>query len=627
METAEIRKKFLEFFEKRGHAIVPSSSLIPDDPSVLLTTAGMQQFKPYLTGLADPVKDFGSKNVFSIQKSFRTTDIDEVGDESHLTFFEMVGNFSFGGYFKERAIALSFELLTSKKEGFGLDPQRIFATAFKGDEEVPRDNEAISLWQEQFKTVGIDAKLGERIFLYGREKNWWEAGLGPAGPDAEIFYDLGKPHNTKFGGKCHPNCDCGRFVEIGNDVFVQYNKTADGKYKPLKQKSIDNGRGFERLVMILQGKKNVFEIDLLHPLVLKIKELAPQFDERGVRVLADHARAVTFLIADGLRPSNKEAGYILRRLIRRILAYQIKYDIHANIFPALLEIVSEKYSPHYPELKDKDKIFKVFEDERLNFEDKIPRAIKEMERRLKIHRSKSSDEGRRFISEKQIEHDIFDLYQTFGIPLDIIEDLLVRFGYRVDKDIFKRVIEKRVKEHQEISRAGQEKKFGGHGLILNTGELKAGSDEELKKVTQLHTATHLLNQALRDVLGKEVEQRGSDITTERTRFDFTFPRKMTPEEIKKVESIVNEKIAEDLPVGFQEMPKAEAEATGALHFFKGRYPDRVKVYYVGKSLKGAWSKEFCGGPHVSHTGEIGKFKIIKEEASSAGVRRLRATVD
>lgn len=600
MKSAEIRKKFRNFFESRGHAVVQSSSLLPDDPSVLLTTAGMQQFKSYFIGKADPVKDFGSKTVFSIQKCFRTSDIEEVGDETHLTMFEMLGNFSFGDYFKERAIALSFEFITSE-DGLGLDPNLLYVTAFRGDDEVPRDEEAIKFWQERFKSVGIDAKIGERIFLYGREKNWWEAGTGPAGPDAEMFFDRGLPHDLKFGPTCHPNCDCGRFVEIGNDVFMQYNKSLDGKYTPLPQGALDNGRGFERLVMVMQRKRNIFETDLFEPLISRINDARQGLEPRVLRVLADHLRSSIFLIADGVRPSNKEAGYILRRLLRRILVYGIKYDIHAELFALATGVIKDTFGEAYPEVTKSKEIFDVLMDEKTKFEKALALGVKEIEK-----------------YEVILAKDAFYIYESFGIPFELLQELVPA---KV-KDLKKDDLEAEMKKHQEISRAGSEKKFGGHGLILNTGELKAANQEELEKVTRLHTATHLVQAALRKVLGEDVHQMGSDITAERARFDFSFSRKLTDEEVRSVEDLVNGAIQRDLPVNIEELPIEEAKKTGALFFFKEKYPETVKVYSMGD-----FSKEFCGGPHVTNTLKVGKFKIAKQEAVGAGVRRIRISLD
>ncbi|MBI4385444.1 alanine--tRNA ligase, partial [Candidatus Parcubacteria bacterium] len=547
MNASDLRTRFLEFFRSHGHAIVPSSSLLPqDDPSVLLTTAGMQQFKPYLTGRADPLQHFGSKNVCSIQKSFRTTDIDEVGDTSHLTFFEMVGNFSFGGYFKEGAIPLSFEFITSS-DGMGLDPHRLFVTAFKGDREVARDEEAIRLWQEQFRSVGIDAQIGERIFLYGREKNWWEAGVGPAGPDAEMFYDFGIPHDPAYGPTCHPNCDCGRFIEIGNDVFVQYNKTIEGTHEPLAQKAIDNGRGFERLVMVLQGKKTIFDTDLFQPLIACLRNVAAVLPaansftrlympgaglgadmekalhdarrERAIRIVADHLRAAAFLIADGVRPSNKEAGYILRRLIRRaVVNVSVLLNIggETDTEQKLAAIVIDQYGPDYPELKAEARIVQEeLAKEKDQFLKTLDAGLKEFEKIIK-----SSQETVSGV-------DAFALFATHGFPLEMTEDLAEDRGLAVDRDGFTQELEK----HRAISRAGVEKKFGGHGMTV--GDLTAADETELKIKTRLHTATHLLHEALRDVLGPHVEVRGSDISAVRLGFDFSHAQNMTPDEVKR----------------------------------------------------------------------------------------------
>lgn len=561
--------------------MVPSSSLIPDDPSVLLTSAGMQQFKRYFTGELDAEKDFGGKNTASIQKSFRTSDIDEVGDETHLTFFEMLGHFSFGYYFKKETIEWTYELLTKI---FQIPPERISATVFGGDETVPFDQESFDAWSKLLPP--------ERIGKGSREDNFWgPAGAeGPCGACNEVYVDD---------------------VEVATLVFMEYYCRPDGSLEKLKQKGVDVGWGFERLVATLQGTENIFETDLLQPLVSKIEELAPKLDERTKRIFTDHIRGIAFLIGDGLRPSNKEAGYILRRLIRRILGLQTKYDVHASLFLLLLETISEKYSGFYPELKNTDNIFKVFEDERFRFQKAIQEGIAEIEKRAK--------------KSEEIDAKVaFYLYETFGLPLELTLELAPE---ELTKNLKKEEFDREFEKHQKTSRAGMEKKFGGHGLVLNTGELRAGSKEELNKVLRLHTATHLLQQALRDVLGDSVEQRGSDVTAERTRFDFSFERKVTPEELKKVEDVVNQKIKEDLPVKFKEMSKSDAEKTGALYFFKEKYPDKVKVYYIGDSLETAYSKEFCGGPHVEHTGIIGKFKILKEESVAAGIRRIRAAVE
>lgn len=572
MNSGDIRKKFLDFFEKRGHAAVPSSSLIPDDPSVLLTTAGMQQFKPYFVGKAAAIKDFGSKNTVSIQKSFRTSDIDEVGDESHLTFFEMLGNFSFGGYFKEDAIKYAHEFITSK-DWMGLEID--YVSIFKGDSEVPADEESEKIW----RSLGVT-----NIERMGREDNFWgpTGSEGPCGPTTEIYVK---------------NTD-GKAIEIWNLVFNEFYCSSDKKLAKLKTPGVDTGMGLERLAMVSQNVPTIFETDLFAPI---IGSLPGSLSEKIKRIVADHARAIVFLIADGVLPSNKDAGYILRRLMRR---YIFRMFPIGSYFDPLKQIVKFYKEEFYKQL-DYTKIEPVFSAELSKFEKTLTIGLGELYKMTDVDAFSA-----------------FNLYQSYGLPYEVIKD----YAGEKAKNLTREAFDKEFAKHQEISRAGQEKKFGGHGLILNTGELKAGNEEELKKVTRLHTATHLLQQALRDILGKEVHQAGSDITALRTRFDFSFSRKLTPEEIKKVEEIVNRVVKEDLPMTYKEMPKEEAEKTGALFFFKEKYPEKVKVYYAGKTLETAYSKEFCGGPHVTHTGEIGTFKIVKEEAVGSGVRRIRATV-
>lgn len=581
MSSEEVRKKFLEFFEKRGHAIAPSSSLIPTDPSVLLTTAGMQQFKKYFMGELDTKKDFGSLNTVSIQKCFRTSDIDEVGDASHLTFFEMLGNFSFGGYFKEKAIEYGYEFIT-KEMGLVVDKVTIFdpAKVLADDwrKGVPFDVESEKFWK----------KYPVKIERAGIDNFWGPTGSeGPCGPTTEIYVKNA----------------AGESIEIWNIVFNEFYCDQDKKLKPLKTPGVDTGMGLERLVMVSQKVSTIFDTDLFEPIMAA---LPIALHLKTKRVIADHVRGVAFLIADGILPSNKETGYVLRRLMRRIVVYGMP---NVNV---LFSLIAKDYGHFYENLSVKENdITRVFKEEADNFGKTLRTGLRELE--LRFPPGKNQKVGK----------EAFDLYQTFGLPVEIIKEELEKRGYEFDREEF----EKENKKHQEISKAGAVRKFGGHGLILNTGELKAGDEAELKKVTRLHTATHLLHRALHEVLGNDVHQMGSDITTERTRFDFSFSRKMTSEELKNVEEIVNEKVKEDLPVQFKEMAKDEAEKTGALHFFKEKYPARVKVYYIGKDLNSAWSKEFCGGPHVTHTGEIGHIKILKEEAVGAGARRLRATVE
>ena len=606
MTSSEIRKKFLDYFEKNGHKVVPSSSLIPSDPSVLLTTAGMQQFKKYYVGEADPQKDFGSRNTTSAQKCFRTSDIDEVGDETHLTFFEMLGNFSFGGYFKEEAIKYGYEFIT-KELGLEIDYVTVFSpeggssSGGEGDSEVPKDEESEKIW----RSLGV-----ENIKYAGRSDNFWgpTGSEGPCGPTTEIY----------VGG-----------IEIWNIVFNEYYMRADKSLEPLKQKGVDTGMGLERLTMAVQGVKNIFETDLFEPI---IREIPNDISDSVKRVIADHLRGSLFLISDGVVFSNKGVGAVLKRLIRRAVVESVlsinNEEKIKNVFRSALQKIIGIYGDIYPKL-DKVQTLKIYDEEVSKTIKGIPVWFKESDRQISniLKGLNLKEEDDRFIAFSQIQYIAATLYNTFGVPLRIIKERLASFGLKVDDQKLKEAFEIEFKKHQEISRAGMEKKFGGHGLILNTGELKAGNEEELGKVLRLHTATHLLQRALREVLGPEVKQAGSDITPERTRFDFAYPRKLTPEEVKSVEDLVNQKIKEDLPVSFKEMPKAEAEKTGALYFFKEKYPDPVKVYFVGKDIDSAWSKEFCGGPHVDHTGIIGHFKIAKEEAIGAGTRRIRGILN
>lgn len=586
MNSEEIRQNFFDFFEKKGHKIVPSSSLIPDDSSVLLTTAGMQQFKRYFTEELDALKDFGSRKTVSIQKCFRTSDIEEIGDKTHLTFFEMLGNFSFNDYFKEPSILWAYEFVAKILK---ISADRITVSVFEGDSLTAFDEESYEIWN---KKIGIPK---EKIILGERKDNFWgpTGDEGPCGPSSEIYVDG---------------------VEIWNLVFNEYYKEKNGGFRKVENFGVDTGMGMERLASILQKTDNIFETDLLKPLFLKIKELAPNTEEKILRILTDHLRASIFLISDGVRPSNKEVGYILRRLLRRILAYQIKYDIHADLFPEGAKIIKEKFEKIYPETKKIKIILEVLENEARKFQEAIGRGIKEIDGIIRVGGSIDSARA-------------FQIYETFGLPTELIKELAPK---NITEGITKEGLEEEFKKHRNISRAGVEKKFGGHGLILNTGELKAKDEEEIKKVVKFHTATHLLQWALRNVLGKDIKQMGSDITAERIRFDFSFDRKLTSEEIKKIENEVNQKIKENLPVYFKEMPKTEAEKTGALSFFKTKYPEIVKIYHIGHSADSGQtpiSAEFCGGPHVENTSEIGKFKILKEESVAAGIRRIRATAN
>lgn len=599
MTSNEIRKKFLQFFKEREHTVVPSSSLVPDDPSVLLTTAGMQQFKPYYSEL-DPTttvhplisKPVG-KNAASVQKCFRTSDIDEVGDESHLTFFEMLGNFSFGGYFKKEAIKYGYDFITGKDwMNLPIEYVTVFDPSKVPDDDwrkgVPFDEESYEIWKE----IGLPE---EKIKRDGVDVFWGPTGNeGPCGPTTEIYIKT-------------PD---GKAVEIWNIVFNEFYRGSDMKLTPLKTPGVDTGMGLERLVMVSGKSLSIFETDLFVPLiqVLELNDIKNKLNQKTKRIMADHARGIAFLIGDGVRPSNKESGYVLRRLIRRFVVNEYLFEGAEPYFEKLLHVIVENYGEFYQEL-NYDLIYTVFNEERIKFLKTVEKGLRELGALESLDASLA-----------------FKLFESFGLPYEVIKELGGEKAEKLTREDF----EEEFKRHQEISRAGAEKKFGGHGLILDTGELKAGNEEELKKVTRLHTTTHLMHKALREVLGDSVHQMGSDITPERTRFDFSFDRKLSDEEIKRVENKVNEIIKADYDVKFEEMPKSEAEKTGALHFFKAKYPDRVKVYYVtpkGKGIPEAWSKEFCGGPHVTHTSLIGHFKIIKEEGVASGVRRIRAAVE
>lgn len=558
MESVKIREKFIEFFRERGHTVVRSSSLIPEDPSVLLTTAGMQQFKPYFTGELDPIKDFGSRATTSIQKCFRTSDIDEVGDERHLTFFEMLGNFSFGGYFKEEAINYAYEFITGKN---WMNLKIDYVSIFEGDKEVPPDEDSGKIWL----ALGI-----KDIRKFGRKDNFWgpTGKEGPCGPTTEIYVKNAS----------------GQSVEIWNIVFNEYYSRPDGSLEKLDMPGVDTGMGLERLAMVAQKKKSIFETDLFTPL---IERMPADLPERTKRILADHARSVVFLISDGVRPSNKEAGYILRRLMRRMISYGT--DLEESLFTA----VAEKYEPFYPEL-DISAVTDVFIKEKEKFSQTLGVGLKELNK-LETVDAKTA----------------FKLYETFGLPYETIKEV----GGEKAENLRREDFEEEFKKHQELSRTA------------SAGMFKGGLADTSEKTVRLHTAHHLLLKALQIVLGPEVKQRGSNITSERLRMDFVYDKKMTEEQKKEVERIVNEKIAENLPVIRMEMKREEAEKLGAEREFGQKYPEWVSVYSIGPEGGLPFSIEFCGGPHVSRTGEIGRFRIIKEEAVSAGVRRIRGVIE
>ncbi len=597
MTSHELRKNFLDFFKNQGHKIVPSSSLIPEDPTVLFTTAGMQQFTRYLEGSADPLKDFGGRHLASCQKCFRTNDIDEVGDDTHHTLFEMLGNWSIGqdaekGYFKEGAIRYALDFFV---ERLGLEKEKLWVTIFKGQEGIPEDKECIVLW----KNSGIPE---ERIRKFGLKDNFWGpvSQTGPCGPCSEIFYDRGE----KFGcgaADCGPNCDgCKRFVEVWNLVFMEYFKDGEGNYRLLSQKNVDTGIGLERLTALLQGKDSAYETDIFSEIIKELEVISSlQYSghRRIFRILADHARGIAFLAAEGVFPSNLDRGYIVRRLLRRAIRFGKMLELPDDFLISLVKRVVKQYSRIYPELKSgEEEIVTVVQKEQEKFEETLERGIKQFD--------KVAAEGR--ISGQEAFH----LYDTYGFPLELTEELAKERGIEVDKKGFTEAFEK----HQDISRAGAEKKFGGIGK------------EATYEATRLHTATHLVHQALRQVLGNHVQQMGSDITSQRLRFDFSHSQKLTGEEIREVEELVNRKIQEDLKIEKEELPYQQALNSGTLAFFKDKYPQRVTVYSAVDSEGKAFSKEVCAGPHVGRTGELGRFRIIKEESAGAGIRRIRAVL-
>jgi len=588
MTAQELRTMYVNFFKERGHKEIASASLLPEnDPTVLFTTAGMHPLVPYLLGEKHPA----GKRLTDVQKCVRTEDIDEVGDDTHCTFFEMLGNWSLGDYFKQESISMSFEFLTKY---LNIPVERLAVTVFEGDELVPADEEAIEIW----KSLGLSE---EQIYRYGREDNWWgPAGqTGPCGPDTEIFYDMGKP---KCGPNCGPSCHCGKYVEIWNNVFMQFNKQADGSFTELAQKNVDTGMGLERVLTILNGKTNVYDTELFIPVMIKLEEIlnreGKRLSTRDKRIICEHMRTTTFILGDPMKisPSNTEQGYILRRLIRRIIRLFKKADINSNYLCELAEILIDQYSPVYPELgENREFILEQLEKEYNLFSKTLDDGLKKANRYLD-----NVKQGETLSGELA-----FKLYDTYGFPIEFTAELASERGAKVDMEGFKQKFE----EHQEKSRQGAAGKFAG-GLADNN-----------EQTARLHTATHLLNGALRKVLGDEVSQRGSNITSERLRFDFSFGRKVTKEELEQVEAIVNEAIQKNIDVILEEMSPEHAYAEGAIGVFSGKYGEIVKVYTIP-----GYSKEICGGPHAKNTGELKSFKIKKEEASSAGVRRIKAVI-
>ncbi len=617
MQASELRKKFIQYFKKSGHILIPSSSLIPEnDPSVLLTTAGMQQFRDYLAGERDPIIDFGSQKLISIQKCFRTSDIETVGDSTHHTFFEMLGNWSLGNYFKKEAIEYAFVFLIKE---LGLDQEKLWVTVFEGKDDIPRDEDSMVFWIKQ----GIPK---ERIREFGMKDNFWgPAGkIGPCGPSAELHYDLGVDEvpNCK-NPDCGPNCACGRYVEIWNLVFMEYLKNNHDNYVKLKQRNVDTGVGFERLLAILNGKKSSYETDLFKwargykGLTISDKDPDKKLafvkarEVRLSRVVADHVRGSVFLIADGVIPARDDRGYTLRRLLRRVIIHGGALKLADNFLEELATRVIEAYQDVYPELRvNRDFILKTIDEENQRFQKTLKKGLKFFNQYVDevISNKKTGQDPVPSVTGQSIlmldGKEVFNLYETYGFPLELIKELAAEKGWGIDEEGFKIAF----KKHQEISRAGATKKFGG-------------ADDFGDKVAPEHTATHLLHQALRDVLGGHIKQAGSDLNLERLRFDFTHPNALSKEEIQKVEEVINQKIKDDLPVVKEEMSPEAAIKQGAIGLFNKKYKDKVSVYKVGD-----YSKEICAGPHVKTTKALVKFKIKKEQSSSRGVRRIKAVV-
>ena len=579
MKAYELRRKYIEFFKAHGHKEIPSAPVVPEnDPTVLFTTAGMHPLVPYLLGEPHPQ----GKRLTDYQKCIRTGDIDSVGDNSHLTFFEMMGNWSLGDYFKHESIEMSYNFL---KDVLGFDMNKISVTVFAGEDGIPRDEEAADRWAE----MGIPR---DRIYYCSREHNWWgPAGeTGPCGPDTEIFYDTGK---EKCSEHCDPTCSCGKYLEIWNNVFMQYNKTKDGKYEPLKAPNVDT------VIGLLQGKSSVYDTELFADVIAKIKELSTNYNVPSARIIADHLRTSMFMIVDGVRPSNVEQGYVLRRLLRRVIRHMRKIGFNPDDITVLIDTFVKITTEMYPEIPaNQDTIKEVVIEEKNKFMKTLEHGEKEFSKNV----AKAKAEGK----EKLDGQVVFRLYDTFGFPPEMTAELAEEAGLKIDMEEFNELF----KKHQDLSRAGSEAKF------------KGGLADHSEQTTAYHTATHLLHKALQIVLGEHATQKGSNLTAERLRFDFANPCKVTPEQLKEVEDIVNEQIKRDLPVTCEEMTLEEAKASGATGLFANKYGEKVKVYTIGD-----FSKEICGGPHVERTGGMGHFKILKEEGVAAGIRRIKAVLE
>lgn len=622
MSGNEIRKKYLAYMEERGHAIVPSSLLVPEnDPTTLFTGSGMQPMVPYLMGKEHPK----GTRVADSQKCFRAEDIEEVGDNRHTTFFEMLGNWSFGDYFKKEQLPWFYNFLVDE---VGLDPERIYVTTFIGDEEtgVPRDTESVAIWQELLEKRGVSTgvalvgseedggkrgmKEGERIFYYDASKNWWSRAGKPenmpageiGGPDSEVFYDFGTDHDPAFGEHCHPNCDCGRFIEIGNSVFIEYIKKEDGSFEKLAQQNVDFGGGLERIAAAACDESDVFKVDLLYSTIQKTEEISGKKYEDHTfpfRVIADHIRGAVFMIGDGVLPSNTEQGYFVRRLIRRAVRYADVLEVPSGALKDIGVSVIDAFGETYPELtKKKEEIIAAITTEEERFRKTLEKGMREFEKYEQ--------------NEKIEAEEAFTLFTTYGFPIELTEELAKERGKEVDREGF----EKLMKEHREKSRAGAEVKFKG-GLADNS-----------EKVVQYHTATHLLLAGLRKELGDHVHQAGSNITGERLRFDFTHGEKVDRETLDRVEIYVNDAIEKGATVSIETLKKEDAESDPTIEgSFWDRYPDEVHVYTIKDTEGTVYSRELCGGPHVENTNALsGTFSITKEESVAQGVRRVKAVL-
>jgi len=635
MTVSDVRNRFLAFYEKRGHAIVPSAPIVPgNDPTTLFTSSGMQPLVPYLLGKDHPA----GNRIVNSQMSFRAGDIEEVGDNRHTTFFEMLGNWSLGDYFKQEQLPWVFEFLTSKEEGLGLDPEKLYVTVFAGDESTGMgvDMEAVELWQRLYKEKGVEAGFlnvgseadgyvkgmqGARIFAYDAKKNWWSrAGVPsnmpagePGGPDSEVFYDFGLPHDPSWGAECHPNCDCGRFMEIGNSVFMQFIKMEDGSFENLPKQNVDFGGGLERLAISTIGIPDVFLLDVFEtPRAIIESRSGKTYEEnlRAFRIILDHMRAASFMLAEGVIPSNSEAGYVLRRLLRRAIREADRLGIQDAVLADVAKGYGDVYADQYPHiLSGAEKIKEEIAKEEEKFRKTLTQGMRELE--------KLASKG------EILPEDVFTLFTTYGFPIELTEEIVNEREIEIDLT----AVMELMKKHQETSRAGGAQRFAG------------GLADHAEQTVRYHTTHHILLKALQMVLGPEVKQRGSNITSERLRIDFASPGKMTDEQKAEVEKIVNEAVYQDLPVTRTVMAREEAEKLGAEMEFGVKYPDMVSVYSVGPihateetpDIPNAFSLEFCGGPHVTNTSEIHdgdkKFRIAKEEAVASGVRRIKAVLD